>query len=78
MMEFKVQQLQIKAGKYKVILNPEDAKEIGDMISRGTVGVYQDMREARGRMSSYSEYRANLKAEFCRVHQEDDGSACAC
>jgi len=28
-MEFKVQQLQIKAGKYKVILNPEDANEIG-------------------------------------------------
>jgi len=28
-MEFKVQQLQIKAGKYKVVLNPDDAKEIG-------------------------------------------------
>lgn len=65
MMEFKVQQLQIKAGKYKVVLNPEDAKEIGvragdrvqikdhsyltaiaeigDMISKGNVGVYQDI-----------------------------------
>jgi AMP phosphorylase len=71
MMEFKVQQLQIKAGKYKIILNPEDAKEIGvrtgdrvqikdhsyltaiceigDLISRGTVGIYQDVCEKLGK-----------------------------
>ena len=69
-MEFKVQQLQIKAGKYKVALNPEDAleigvragdrvqikdhsyltaiAEIGDMISRGTAGIYQDVCEKLG------------------------------
>jgi len=64
-MEFKVQQLQIKAGKYKVVLRslrmqkeigvragtradkrpqlPYRIAEIGDMISKGNVGVYQDV-----------------------------------
>ncbi len=28
-MELKVQPLQIKAGKYKVVLNTEDARELG-------------------------------------------------
>src|SRR4030067_3267137 len=70
-MEFKVQHLQIKAGKYKVILNPEDAKEIGvrtgdrvqiknhsyltaiaeigDLISKGSVGIYQDICDKLGK-----------------------------
>jgi AMP phosphorylase len=69
-MEFKIQQLQIKAGKYKVVLNTQDAKELGvrggdrvqlkdhsyltaivetgDMIPKGTVGVYQECCEKLG------------------------------
>jgi AMP phosphorylase len=71
-MELKVQPLQIKAGRYKVVLNPEDAKELGvrggdrvqlknhsyltaivetgDMISRGTAGVYQECCEKLGKV----------------------------
>src|SRR5660397_171270 len=69
-MELKVQSLQIKAGKYKVVINSQDAKELGvrggdrvqlkdhvyltaivetgDMIPKGTVGVYQDCCEKLG------------------------------
>ncbi|NJD77081.1 MAG: AMP phosphorylase [Candidatus Methanoperedens sp.] len=69
-MELKVQQLQIKAGKFKIVLNPEDAKELGvlegdrvqlkdhsyltavvetgNMIPKGTVGVYQECCEKMG------------------------------
>ncbi|HEY9204569.1 MAG TPA: AMP phosphorylase [Candidatus Methanoperedens sp.] len=69
-MELKVQPLKIKAGKFKIVLNPEDAREIGvregdrvqlkdhsyltavvetgDMISKGTVGVYQECCEKLG------------------------------
>lgn len=69
-MKLKVQPLQIKTGKYKVVLNTEDAKEIGvrggdrvqlkdhsyltgiveigDMIPKGTVGVYQECCEKLG------------------------------
>ena len=69
-MEFKIQALQIKAGKYKVVLNTQDAKELGvrggdrvqikdhsyltaivetgDMIPKGTVGVYQECCEKLG------------------------------
>lgn len=69
-MQLKVQQLQIKAGKFKVVLNTEDAKELGirggdrvqlkdhsyltaiaetgDMIAKGTVGVYQECCEKLG------------------------------
>ncbi|MGB8217873.1 MAG: AMP phosphorylase [Candidatus Methanoperedens sp.] len=69
-MELKIQQLQIKAGKYKVVLNTQDAKELGvrggdrvqlkdhsyltaivetgDMIPKGTVGVYQECCEKLG------------------------------
>ncbi|HLB70014.1 MAG: AMP phosphorylase [Candidatus Methanoperedens sp.] len=71
-MEFKIQQLQIKAGKYKVVLNTEDAKELGtrggdrvqlkdhsyltaiaetgDMIPKGSVGVYQEICEKMGKV----------------------------
>ncbi len=70
-MEFKVHSLQIKAGRYKVVLNPQDAKElgvqggdrvqlkdhsyltaiaeVGDMIQKGTVGVYQECCEKIGK-----------------------------
>jgi len=70
-MEFKVQALQIKAGRYKVVLNPEDAKELGirggdriqlkdhsyltaivetgDLILKGTAGIYQECCEKLGR-----------------------------
>jgi len=69
-MEFKIQALQIKAGKYKVVLNTQDAKELGvrggdrvqikdhsyltaivetgEMIPKGTVGVYQECCEKLG------------------------------
>ncbi len=69
-MELKIQQLQIKAGKYKVVLNTQDAKELGvrggdrvqlkdhsyltaivetgEMIPKGTVGVYQECCEKLG------------------------------
>ncbi len=69
-MELKVQSLLIKAGKYKVVLNTQDAKELGvrggdrvqlkdhsyltaivetgDMIPKGTVGVYQECCEKLG------------------------------
>lgn len=69
-MELKVQSLQIKAGKYKVVINSQDAKELGvrggdrvqlkdhvyltaivetgDMIPKGTVGVYQECCEKLG------------------------------
>ncbi|KPQ40973.1 MAG: thymidine phosphorylase [Candidatus Methanoperedens nitroreducens] len=71
-MELKVQQLQIKAGKYKVVINSQDAKELGvrggdrvqlknhgyltaivetgDMIPKGTVGVYQECCEKLGKV----------------------------
>ncbi|VVB56016.1 AMP phosphorylase [uncultured archaeon] len=71
-MELKVQSLQIKAGKYKVVINSQDAKEIGvrggdrvqlknhgyltaivetgDMIPKGTVGVYQECCEKLGQV----------------------------
>jgi len=71
-MEFKVEALQIKAGKYKVALNTQDAKELGvrggdrvqvknhsyltaivetgDIISKGTVGVYQECCEKLGKV----------------------------
>ncbi len=70
-MEFKVNPLKIKAGKYKVAINTQDAKElgvregdrvqlkdqsyltaiveIGDMIQKGTVGVYQECCEKMGK-----------------------------
>ncbi len=69
-MEFKVQPLLIKAGKYKVVLNTQDAKELGvrggdrvqlkdhsyltaivetgEIIPKGTVGVYQECCEKLG------------------------------
>ncbi|MBU4492704.1 MAG: AMP phosphorylase [Euryarchaeota archaeon] len=69
-MQLKVQSLQIKAGKYKVVLNTQDAKELGvrggdrvqlkdhsyltaivetgEMIQKGTVGVYQECCEKLG------------------------------
>ena len=69
-MELKVRSLQIKAGKYKVVLNTRDAKELGvrsgdrvqlkdhgyltaivetgDLIEKGTVGVYQECCEKLG------------------------------
>jgi AMP phosphorylase len=71
-MEFKVEPLQIKAGRYKVALNTQDAKELGvrsgdrvqlknhsyltaivetgDIISKGTVGVYQECCEKLGKV----------------------------
>ncbi|VVB92327.1 AMP phosphorylase [uncultured archaeon] len=69
-MELKVQSLLIKAGKYKVVLNTHDAKELGvrggdrvqlkdhsyltaivetgEIIPKGTVGVYQECCEKLG------------------------------
>jgi len=69
-MEFTVQPLKIKAGKYKVVINSEDANELGvrggdrvqlkdhsyltaiaetgDIIPKGTVGVYQECCEKLG------------------------------
>jgi AMP phosphorylase len=71
-MEFKVEPLQIKAGRYKVAINTQDAKELGvrggdrvqlknhsyltaivetgDIISKGTVGVYQECCEKLGKV----------------------------
>ncbi|MDD1744846.1 MAG: AMP phosphorylase [Candidatus Methanoperedens sp.] len=71
-MEFKVEPFQIKAGRYKVALNTQDAKELGvrggdrvqlknhsyltaivetgDIISKGTVGVYQECCEKLGKV----------------------------
>ncbi len=71
-MELKVQSLLINAGKYKVVLSTQDAKELGvrggdrvqlkdhsyltaivetgDMIPRGTVGVYQECCEKLGKV----------------------------
>src|SRR3990172_8936764 len=71
-MELKVQPIKIKAGKYKVVLSNEDAKEIGvrggdrvqlkdhsyltaivetgDMIPKGSVGVYQECCEKLGKV----------------------------
>jgi AMP phosphorylase len=71
-MEFKVEPLQIKAGRYKVALNTQDAKELGvrggdrvqlkdhsyltaivetgDIILKGTVGVYQECCEKLGKV----------------------------
>ncbi|MDP2841116.1 MAG: AMP phosphorylase [Candidatus Methanoperedens sp.] len=71
-MELKVKSLQIKAGKYKVVLNTQDAKELGvrggdrvqlkdhsyltaivetgEMIQKGTVGVYQECCEKLGKV----------------------------
>jgi len=71
-MELKVQSLDIKAGKYKVVINTQDAKELGvrggdrvqlkdhsyltaivetgDMIPKGTVGVYQECCEKLGKV----------------------------
>ena len=70
-MKLKVQPLKIKTGKYKVVLNSEDAKELGvhagdrvqlknhsyltaivetgDMIKKGSVGVYQECCEKLGK-----------------------------
>lgn len=70
-MELKVHPLQIKAGRYKVVLNTEDAKELGvragdrvqlkdqsyltaivetgEIIEKGTVGVYQECCEKLGK-----------------------------
>src|SRR4030067_3581324 len=71
-MELNVQSLQIKAGKYKVVINAKDAIELGvrggdrvqlkdhsyltaivetgDMIPKGTVGVYQECCEKLGKV----------------------------
>lgn len=71
-MELKVEALQIRAGRYKVALNTQDAKELGvrsgdrvqlknhsyltaivetgDIISKGTVGVYQECCEKLGKV----------------------------
>ncbi len=71
-MDFKVEPLQIKAGRYKVAINTQDAKELGvrggdrvqlknhsyltaivetgDIISKGTVGVYQECCEKLGKV----------------------------
>ncbi|MCE8425509.1 MAG: AMP phosphorylase [Candidatus Methanoperedens sp.] len=70
-MELKIQPLQIKAGKHIVVLNSEDAKELGvrggdrvqlkdhsyltaivetgDMIPKGSAGVYQEICEKLGK-----------------------------
>lgn len=71
-MELKVQPLKIHTGRYKIVLNTEDAKELGvhggdrvqlkdhgyltaivetgDMISSGTVGIYQECCEKLGKV----------------------------
>jgi AMP phosphorylase len=70
-MRFNIKPLQIKAGKYKVVLNTQDAKELGvwggdrvqlkdhsyltaivetgDIIPKGTAGVYQECCEKLGK-----------------------------